>query len=124
MTLGFTPGNNLPVTVVNAPGYVDEFDATLIAYVRSVDGRPLAVIEYPSNLVDRFRTPPVRTKWDVVPQECIREPREDVPPGTYAECGCIAPCPDHTDRAPRNRDDYADRYDTWDDDREAPEDDD
>lgn len=101
----FTPGNNLPVKVVKAPGYADEFDATLIAYVRSVDGRPLAVIEYPSSVKDR-------TEWDVVPQGCIREPREDVPPGTYAECGCIAPCPDHTPRAEgkRDREYYADRY--------------
>lgn len=117
MTLGFTPGNNMPVKIVKAPGYVDTFDATLIAYVRSVDGRPLAVIEYPSALADRFRTPPVLTTWDVVPQECVREPREpDVTPGTYAECGCIAPCPDHTPRAEgaRDRAYWTDRYESED----------
>lgn len=117
----FTPGNNLPVKVVKAKGYVDEFDATLIAYVRSVDGRPLAVIEYEGTLADRFRNPPVYTVWDVVPQECIREPRVNVPVGTYAECGCIAPCPDHSPAAvgAQDRAYWTDKHD----DHFTPEDD-
>lgn len=96
------------VKIVKAPGYEDEWSGELITYTRSVDGRPLAVIESDGG------------EWHVIPSGHVREPR-----GTYDECGCIAPCPDHTGRSPRNRDDYADRYDTWNDDREdTPSDDD
>jgi len=114
MTLGFTPGNNLPVKIVKAPGYVDEFDATLIAYVRSVDGRPLAVIEFPDDPAG------TRTVWDVVPQSCVREPRDDANAHRYAECGCIAPCPDHSPRqvGRQDRQYWTDRYES-----EAPSDD-
>lgn len=105
MSEAFISGDNRPIRVVKARGYVDDFPATLIAYVRSVDGHPLAVIEYP-------HVSGTGTTWDVVPQECVREPW-----GTYAECGCLAPCPDHSPRSVGEQDRayWDDRYDDFSD---------
>lgn len=72
------------VKVIGAPGYVDEWEGELISYTRSVDGRPLAVVEY----VDGHGG-----AWAVIPSHHVREPR--TPNSPYDECGCIAPCPDH-----------------------------
>lgn len=102
------------VKIVKAPGYEDEWSGELITYTRSVDGRPLAVIESDGG------------EWHVIPSGHVREPR--TPAGymdtdtsahmadvsLYDECGCIAPCPDHS---PRNvgKDDRAywtDRYES------------
>lgn len=75
------------VKIVKAPGYEDEWSGELITYTRSVDGRPLAVIESDGG------------EWHVIPSGHVREPR-----GTYDECGCIAPCPDHAPRTVAKQD--------------------
>lgn len=95
------------VKVINAPGYEDEWSGEVIAAVRTVDGRPVHVIEHDNG-----------GEWSVIPSEYVREPRTDVPGGymdtdtsahmsdasLYAECGCIAPCPDHSPKSEGRRD--------------------
>ena len=93
------------VKIIKAPGYEDEWEAELITYARSVDGRPLAVIESDGG------------EWHVIPSGYVREPRA-TGPGTYDECGCIAPCPDHS---PRNVGKQDREY--WNRDQEGTEDD-
>lgn len=96
------------VKIIKAKGYEDEWEGELITYTRSVDGRPLAVIESDGG------------EWHVIPSGCVQEPR--TPDSPYDECGCIAPCPDHTPRAEGKRDReywnnrYAESEDTSDDD--------
>lgn len=84
------------VTVHNAPGYEDEWSGELIDYLRTVDGRPVAVIDSGG-------------EWHVIPSEYVREPRTPVSP--YDECGCIRPCPDHLTPSQSAREDRA----YWDD---------
>lgn len=93
------------VKVTNAPGFEDEFEATLIAHARSVDGRPVTVVEFDE------RDENGHTQWSGVPSEYVRELRGE---GVYAECGCIYPCPDHLTAGQTAKDDRAywtDRYD-------------
>lgn len=86
------------VKVIKAPGYEDEWSGELISYLRTADGRPVAVIDS-----DNY--------WHVIPSEYVREPR--TPDSPYDECGCIAPCPDHKTPSQDGRRDRAywnDRY--------------
>ena len=90
------------VKVLKAPGYRDEWEGSLIASVRTLDGRPLSVIEY--DAVDNpYNEPPAVIASEYV--RLIRGSESDVPrfdaldpTDRYAECGCIAPCPDHSPR--------------------------
>lgn len=84
------------VKVVKAPGYADEWEAELITYLRTPDGRNVAVLDS-------------GPEWHVIPSQYIREPR--TPDSPYDECGCIRPCPDHVSIRQTARDDSA----YWDD---------
>lgn len=55
------------VTILNAPGYQDEWSGELIAQVRTVDGRPVSVIEYDDG-----------SGWAVIASQYVREPHTDV----------------------------------------------
>lgn len=92
------------VKIVNAPGYTDEWEAELIDYLRTVDGRAVAVVDSGG-------------EWHVIERQHVREVRNVS--GGYAECGCIAPCPDHVTPSQTAKDDraywddkYADERDT------------
>lgn len=98
---------NKIVKVFNAPGYETEWEGELIAETRTVDNRPVAVIQ---DLIEGG--------WHVIPSTCVRDPldalngpdpqRLAVDPAYraryYAECGCIAPCPDHSPKSEGRRD--------------------
>jgi hypothetical protein len=89
----------LRVKVLRAPGYEDRWHASLITYLRSSDGRSIAVLEADDK------------SWHVIESQYIREPR--TPDSPYDACGCIAPCPDHkspAQDAERDRAYWDDRY--------------
>lgn len=65
------------VKVLKAPGYEDRWHASLITYLRSSDGRDVAVLEADDK------------SWHVIEKAHVRET-------PYDQCGCIFPCPDHT----------------------------